>query len=165
MTIKFCLQILNSPQFSFPVLGLLVLTVGCRSGEPADIPTVGSTGWSEQDGLETTLSFIDWAPKGEVLLRYSLRYREDYNRWVVRGTETVSIRYWDASGSQVGPVRTQMVLIGQEFAHKQEKETSTLVLVAVPRSAVSLAFELGRSGLTTPRLKLPARPREESKSK
>lgn len=77
------------------------------------------------------------------------------NIWLLRPLEPAVVRYWNAAGTQVGEGGQQLRL-PDEFRDRVASKHEAPIRLDPPADAISLSIALGRSGLETARIAVPA---------
>ena len=77
--------------------------------------------------------------------------------WLLRPLEPAVVRYWNAAGMEVG-AGGQQIQLSDEFRVRASEKQESRLRIDPPAGATLLSVSLGRSGLETARIAVPAAP-------
>lgn len=139
----------NGSVVSWLSVSLGLLLGGCCSG-PDNLGVA-----SEQSGLSSTIERID-RRAADVELVYTLTWTGQAPMWDLKGLEPVLVSFQDSAGHDLpSPTEPIFIMIDKAFLELDAKRSTSTLTTAVPESACTLSLALGRSGLVTPRVRIP----------
>lgn len=148
------------------VVVLSLAACRCEDDPPSPPPApIVSSGKPEKSGLRATVPklvkgrrlevtyLLEWfaAPTAEVRADGTIYMT---NMWLLESQEPITVRFWSASGDEVGR-SGESILLPEPFRDRATQSHEVQLLVDPPAGAESLSVALGNSGLESDRRGLP----------
>jgi len=150
-------------RYGLAIVGLIVLAPGLAQSK-GDGPAAGSAmviederGFSREiGGLRACLVYRGRLPDNTPYFRYTL-HKGDKFSWVLKATEPVRVRYYDAVGSPLGPVEHKTLFVREGFTAGEDSSFSFPLFLSPPPKAVYVTVQLGVTDLITEKIGIPRR--------